>query len=265
MATDFTSKLGISLDRSSKDISSAFDRLSSGKRINRASDDAAGLAIVAALEADVKTTLQGARNAVDGVSIANIADSALGSVSDINTRQAELAAQASNGTLSDEQRASLNTEYQELNQEKQRILSTTEFNGVSVFSQNSTTLQVGTDASSNSQIQLPSTDTSSLGAGGDISTQAGAQAALDASSGQTQEIASLRGQIGAVVSRLEKAENNARNSAVESETAASRIRDADIADEAAKLTSARIRQDSTAALQAQAGKLNANTVLRLLQ
>lgn len=255
-------KLNNSIRSASNDLTKSFEKLSSGKRINKAADDAAGLAIVSALEADIKTNLQAARNAVDGISIADIADSALGQVSDITVRQQELAAQSANGTLSDDQRAALDAEYQALEQEKGRILSSTEFNGVNVFSGG--TLQVGNDSSANSQISLPSVDTASVLSAQSIATQGGAQAAIDSLNSVSSAVGALRGQVGAAVSRVEAAEQNARSEAVAAEAAASRIRDVDVAEESAKLTASRIRQQSSVALQAQAGNINADTVLRLL-
>lgn len=254
--------LGRSLSRDSQQISKSFEKLSSGKRITRASDDAAGLAIVNALEAEVRTSLQGARNASDGISMADIADSALGQISDISARQAELATQAANGTMDDAQRQTLNAEFQQLEQEKNRIMSTTTFNGASVFS--GSTLQVGSDGSAASQITMPTVSTSGIAAGGDISTQAAALTTLDSVKTSIDTLSKVRGEIGAVVTRVETAENGARSKAVESEGAASRIRDVDIADETAKLTAASIRQQGTVALSAQTGKLNADMVMRLL-
>lgn len=264
MASDIGSKLSANLFGSSNQISKSFQKLSSGKRINSASDDAAGLAIVSQLESSVKTSIQGARNAVDGISVASIAEGALSQVTDITSRQQELATQAANGTVSDTQRDSLNQEYQALESEKQRIFSTTSFNGVNVFSGTDTTLQVGQSGDASSQIKLSSISSSALGSVGDISSQANAQAAIDQLKNQGQTLSESRGQIGAAVSRVSIAEQGARNNAVESEGAASRIRDADVAEEAAKLTSAKIRQHTTTALVAQAGKLTADSVLRLL-
>jgi flagellin len=261
---DFSSNLRVSLNNFSQQLSNSFQKLASGKRINKASDDAAGLAIVSALESDVSTELQGARNANDGQSIADIADSALGAVSDITTRQQELASESANGTLSDQQRTTLNDEFQSLEQEKSQIFSTTQFNGVSVFNGQGTTLQVGTTGGANSQITLPSGDTSTLSSAQDISTQGGAQSAIDALNTHSQNISSLRGQVGAVSSRIDAASENARNNAVESESAASRIRDVDVAEEKSNEVGASIRQQATTALIAQASQLSAQSVLKLL-
>lgn len=247
-------------------LNNSQERLSSGKRINRASDDAAGLAIVSSLESETRTAAQAVRNASDGISVANVADSALGNISDITARQQELATQAANGTLSDEQRSTLNNEFQQLSQERDRILSTTEFNGQKVFNNEGTTLQVGTGSDANSQIKLPSVDTSSLSTSSlDISTQDGAKAAIDNLNDQTQSVASRRGEIGAAVSRVDVASNSAQSQSTEAEAAASRIRDADIADEAAKSVAAKILVQGSTAVAAQGGKLTADMVQKLLQ
>ncbi len=261
MAID-SSKITRQLDLSGQEVNKSLQKLSTGKRINKSSDDAAGAAIVAQLEASVKVTNQGARNALDGISIASIADSALGSLSDITARQQELAAQAANGTLGTEQRAALDAEYQQLSQEANRITQTAQYNGVSVFSGSS--LQVGSDGSSTSQISTPTVSTSSVVSSGSIATQAGAQSAIDSLAQQNQNISQVRGQIGASVSRIESAERNARDSAIEAESAASRIRDADFAQETANLTASQIRQQTSTALSAQVSKINSDSVLKLL-
>ncbi|RMD85037.1 MAG: flagellin FliC, partial [Candidatus Dadabacteria bacterium] len=122
------------LSNTTKKLGSTLQRLASGKRINKASDDAAGLAIADALARDAAVLEQGNRNIQDGVSFSQIAEGAMEQIQNNNTRIAELATQAANGTLTDEQRASLNQEAQALKQENERILQTTQFNGTNVFS-----------------------------------------------------------------------------------------------------------------------------------
>lgn len=114
-------------------LSSVFERLASGQRINRASDDAAGLAIASALNTDRRVYSQGIRNINDGVSVLNIADSTLSQLSEVVTRIRELAEQASNGTFSTDQRASLDAEAQALTKEFLRIARSSEFNGINIF------------------------------------------------------------------------------------------------------------------------------------
>jgi len=131
------------LDNSSNKLSAIFERLSSGQRINRAADDAAGLAIALSLDVQTRVFTQGIRNIGDGVSALSIADSAMNSLVSIVERQKELATQAANGVFSDTQRQALNSEAQALSAEYQRILDTTTFNGVNLFDSGSLDLQNG--------------------------------------------------------------------------------------------------------------------------
>lgn len=245
-----------SSDASSK-LSDNFKKLSSGKRITSAKDDAAGLAIVASLEANTKLATQAVRNIADGFSVTQVADSALQNVSGLVERNAELASQAANGTLNDDQRATLNKEYQSNLEEINRISQTTEFNGVKLLTgSNEISIQVGPGSDANSRIAIKGIDVS--GAPSDISTIENARAALDSSRQQTSAIAGLRGDIGATESRLKVASDNNLVGAENSEAAASRIRDVDYAAEVADLTANRIRQQVDVALKAQANLASAN-------
>lgn len=243
-----------------------FEKLASGKRINSASDDPAGLAIADALAATVDTLGQATRNVADVTSAAEIADGALGQIADISSRLKELATQSANGTLSDTQRSALQSEFSALTQEAQRISETTQFNGQDLLSGNDITAQVGTNASSNSQISLNTTDASSLitaVASQNIGTQSGAQAALSAIDTFITASSSARGELGGSASRLEFAQNSI---AVEKENAAaaeSRIRDADIASTVADKVRNDILIQSNTAVNAQAN-LSAQLVLKLL-
>ncbi len=257
------------LGRASADVNRANERLSSGKRINRASDDPAGAAIAAQLAASAEVSSVAARNVSDGVSIANIADGALESASTITSRLSELATQASNGTLSDSQRSALNQEFQSLKSELDRISTTTTFNGQQLLSDSGTSfdLQVGNDGSANSQIQLRTVGVSSNGLGlgsADISTQAGAQAALTQAKAATDTVAQTRGSIGSVVSRLDTAYNTIKTSEVNQREAEDRISSADIAQEKANQVRGLILQKGNVALGAQANS-NAAAVLNLLK
>lgn len=250
------------LNEALKSQQKSIEKLSSGKRVNRASDDAAAAAISAALEADTRVARTGVRNAADGISLANIAEGSLNSLSDINARRQELAAQSANGTLSDEQRSTLNAEYQALGEEASRIISSTEFNGQNVF-QGDITLQVGTDASPHSQITLKSANVSGLVTGGDISTQGSAQTAMDSLKSESNSLSSIRGELGAQVSRVNQAQSNLETRIVENQAANSRLMDADIAQESANFVANNIRAQSATALQAQAN-LSSRVVLSLL-
>jgi flagellin len=252
------------LDQSTSQVNRSNERLSSGKRINRAADDAAGLAIAQALLAEERTLSVASRNISDGVSVSQIQDAAITSISDISVRQAELAAQASNGTLSDEQRATLNAEYQALGQEAQRIAATTEFNGVNVLS-SGVNLQVGTDSSANSQVALQGASSEALtGAIGNILTAGAAVSALDGANSRIDTAATTRGELGATASRLEFADANVVSRRENVIAAQARIEDADVATETADRLSASIRQQTSVALQAQAN-VSVSAVQRLLQ
>lgn len=251
------------LNKATNDVSKSFEKLASGKRINRAADDAAGLAIAEQLTADAATFKQASRNASDGISALSIADGALDQISQIESRKAELSAQAANGTLNDTQRQALNQEYQQLSQEQQRIAETTEFNGQKVFNSGSDTqLQVGNDSSSNSQITSGQISLSISSQ--DISTQAGAQSALDSSQSSIAAYSQQRGQIGAVTSRVNSAISNLGSAEDGVRAAESRIRDADIAEESARNVAAQIRQRAAQATLASANQ-STEQVYRLLR
>lgn len=246
------------LSSQSRALNRSFEKLATGKDINRASDNPAGLAIALDLLANADTGNVAARNISDGISTASIADGALQSASDITTRLSELATQASNGTLSSEQRSSLNNEFQALTSELDRISQTTEFNGQKLLTGNtSVALQVGTTGSADSQIalSLPGVSTSGLGITRDLSTQANAQAALDQVKTAGQTVASARGEIGSTVSRLSTAFENIKTSELNQRDAASRILDVDVAKESANLVSLQIRQQAAVAVKAQANIL----------
>jgi flagellin len=256
-----------SLNNSMLQLNNALERLSSGKRINKAKDDAAGLAIAAQLAANVSISLQGNRNAADAQSALQIADGSMSQLNNISTRMQELAAQSANGVLSDEQRQTLQTEYSQLSQEVQRITATTEFNGQKLLQDEGFTVQVGGDASADSQINVSGLDVNSLTSqmvSQDISTQAGAQAAMTEINTAIQNLSSARGSIGAITARLDAASSNNSTKAENEMTARSRIEDADIATEVANSTAARIRTQTAPALMAQSGRLNADIVLKLL-
>lgn len=256
------------LNNSTKSLRESNERLSSGKRLNSAKDDAAALAIVAALEEEIRTTRQASRNISDAVSLANIADGGLSQASEITTRLAELATQSANGTLSDDQRVALDQEFQSLSQELDRLAEGTTFNGQQLLSGGggSFTIQAGNDSSGNSQIAIttPGVSTSSLGlSGASIATAGGAQSALSAAKEATNQISAARGEIGAQVARLEVANNQNQTERVNFERAASELRDADIAAEVANRAASLIRQSAGVATLAQANQ-STGTVLRLL-
>ncbi|MCB0353307.1 MAG: hypothetical protein KDD64_07285 [Bdellovibrionales bacterium] len=252
------------IDRANQSLQKSFTRLSSGSRINKASDDAAGLAIVSALEADAATSRVASRNAVDAQSFLDIQQQTTSQLSEINVRQQELAIQASNGTLSDEQRASLDQEFQALSAEAARITSSAEFNGVKVFG-SQVNVQVGNDSSGDSTISTQNLSSAELTSQGlSIADSSSALASLDSLKQAQSNIAQANSSIGAVQSRLSRAEDLSETKRLGSLTAASRIRDADVAEEVANTVAANTRLQIDTALNAQSN-LNAGAVLRLLK
>jgi flagellin len=226
------------LENATQGSGKASNRLSSGKRINYASDDAAGLAIAKQLlnEAAVRTV--GSDNVGYAQSVNAVVSSAIEAVTGISLRLSELAAQAANGTYSAEQRDALQNEYSQLQQEAVRISETTEFNGQKLLTDgSSTSYQVGPDGSSSSTIQSGGSGISSILAGlpSNISSQSAAQSALDGLQATQSKLSQQQGQIGATSSRLEYANNVNKATSDNLRAAASRIEDADIAKETADL------------------------------
>lgn len=138
------------LGKTTQELARSFERLSSGLRINRASDDAAGLAIADSLRSDRRVLLQGMRNLNDGISLISIAESAVTELKSIVLRVQELAGQAASGTYSTEQRIAMDNEAQALVEEFNRITETTDFNGINLFSNQTIAIQAGNDSSSTS-------------------------------------------------------------------------------------------------------------------
>jgi flagellin len=246
-------------------LSDVFEKLSSGQRINKASDDAAGLAIADSLRADQRLASVAIRNANDGVSVVAIADGALAQISAVLTRMAELAEQSANGVFSNDQRSALQNEFVALGSEIQRIADTTTFNGVKLLSGTSSiTLQIGLDNSTDSRLTISNVqaqlqniglaDAGSKQLNRAVSTQDAAQTALDTVKAAISSISSIRGSLGATESRLRVAINNLQVARENFAAAESRIRDADIAFEAAELTRLTILQQAGSAVLAQANQ-----------
>jgi len=249
------------LQNQTNNLQNNFKKLSSGLRVNSASDDAAGLAVATELLTSARIDDQGSRNISDALSATNIAEGAIGSASDITSRLNELATQASNGTLSASQRSSLNTEYQALASELDRISQTTQFNGVQLLGGNT---EIGVQAGQTGlSIKFPGVSSSGLGLASNLSSQESARAALDESKAAVEALAQARGDIGSSVARLDTAYENIRSSSVASKSAASQILDADFAEVSSKLAASKIGQQASVAINAQAN-LQAQNVLKLL-
>lgn len=257
------------LRESSGALQTAFERLSSGLRINRARDDAAGLAIAESLKADARVATVAIRNASDGVSVISIADQSIGQIGNVLTRLAELAEQSANGVYGNVQRSALQNEFNALTQEMERIALTTKFNGLNLLSGTSEVIfQVGFDGTSLSQITYSgvqatlqalglaqagtSTMIYSISGATDVESQSAARLALDAINDAITSVTRNRGTLGAAEARLEVAVNNLQVARENFKAAESRIRDADVAAEAAELTRLNILQQAGAAVLAQA-------------
>ena len=259
------------LSLASDALSRTYEKLSSGQRINRASDDAAGLAIADALRSDQRIAAVAVRNANDGISTIAIADAALGQIGNVLTRMAELSEQSANGVFSVVQRSALQNEFVALASEIERIAVTTEFNGVKLISSGNTlTLQVGFDAASTSQISFTGVQgtLAALGLAGPNASalsysinassielgQSASRAALDAVNAAIESLAATRGTLGAVESRLLATIQNLAVARENFAAAESRIRDVDVASEAAELTRLSILQQAGSAVLAQANQ-----------
>lgn len=246
------------LNKNSVGLGTALQRLSSGLRVNSSVDDAAGLAVAAKMEAQARGLTVAMRNASDGISYAQTADSALQSVGDILQRMRELATQSLNGAISDTERGFINQEFTQLQSEATRIEGVAQLNGTSVFG--SFTFQVGAGATDT----LAATFSSTSITGTSVSTTAAASTALSSIDAWINSIASQRATIGGVQSRLTTTITYLE-AARENQTAArSRIMDADFAAETAQLTRYQILQQAGTAMVAQANALPQN-VLSLLR
>lgn len=259
------------LGQATNDLSATFERLSSGQRINRASDDAAGLAIADALRASQRIASVAMRNANDGISTISITDGALGEISSVLQRLGELAEQSANGVFSTQQRSALQNEFSALGSEIERIAVTTTFNGVNLLSAgNSITLQVGFDSQSSAQIQVNSVrgTLNALGLANSNSSalsfslngttidagQSASRLALDAVNSAIGSLAQTRGTLGAAEARLRVSINSLSVARENYASAESNIRDVDVASEAAELTRLGILQQASAAVLAQANQ-----------
>ncbi len=267
----FSSLLGgnnTTLNQTLNKLSESFSRLSTGSRINKASSDPAGQALASALESVIVQVGQASRNVGDALSAISIADGAAEQVQNLNIRIQELATQSANGTLSDSDRAALQAEYSSTVQEIQRISETTQFNGIKLLDGGSASIQVGIDNSPSSTLNVGGLNVKDLAsslASQNISTQAGAQAALDAAQNFSETLSSERSSsLGAAQARLDSIDSSLAAKRQTDQEALSRIQDVDYAEEIAQATALTIRAQTSTALQAQTYNLNANVIKTLL-
>ena len=244
-------------------LQSAMERLSSGKRINSAKDDAAGLAIANSMTSQIRGMSQAIRNANDGISLAQTADGALNEVTNMLQRIRELAVQSASGTYSDDDRTNLQSEVTELGAQIDAIISDTTFNGVTVFGSSDVTVDIQTGYGSADQTTLTITglDVSSA-SGADIS--GGDAGVLDDVDDALKAVATTRASLGAGQSRLESVVNNLSNQVANLSDARSRIEDADFSAETTNLAKAQILSQASTAMLAQANQ-SQQDVLSLLR
>ena len=250
------------LSMSQGSLATSMQRLSSGLRVNNSKDDAAGLAIADRMNAQVRGINVAIRNANDGISLAQTAEGALSTATDVLQRMRELAVQAQNGTNGTSDRANLDAEYQQLSSEISRIATQTKFNGNAIVgaSAGPVIFQIG----ANSGDTLTITTSTIVGVTGDLTTQANASTALAAIDTQLDVITTQRAVYGASMNRFQFAISSLQITGENQSAARGRIMDADFAVETANLSRAQILQQAGTAMVAQANQLP-QQVLQLLQ
>ena len=274
----------MNLSKSAGSLETSIARLSSGLRVNSAKDDAAGLAIAERMSAQIRGFDVASRNANDGISLLQVADGALGKITDNLQRMRELGVQSKNGTLNDTDRANLNREFSELANEVGRVATGTSFNDNNVFESGnkSVELQVGAGNETTDTLEINLTDDgtatgndlqTTLGgatqaliatAFGGVDSAANAETAIDTIDTAIDDITNLRSTVGAGLSRLEQVASSLETNSSNLSSARGRIMDADFAKETANLTRSQILQQAGTGMLAQANQLP-NNVLSMLR
>jgi len=256
-----------SLGRTNKNLANSLSRISSGMRINKAADDAAGLGVATNLETSISSTRVAMRNTNDGISIIQTAESASNEVTDILQRMRELAVQSSSETLDDDERSYIQDEFLELSEEIERISAVTEFNGVALTNNTSTQIdvQVGIQNATTSRISIDLGDlrATSLGVAStqiSLSNATSAQSALDNIDTALDSVNGVRSGLGAVQNRLDSALNNSQVYTEALSSAEASIRDTDFATETSELTKLQIMQQAGVAALAQAKNINQSVI-----
>ena len=256
------------LTGSQSSLSTSMARLSSGLRVNSAKDDAAGLAIAERMNAQVKGMNVAARNANDGISLAQTAEGAMGKIGENLQRMRELAVQAANGTNGTSDWKAISAEFEALAAENTRVATGTKFNGLAVLDGSTATFtfQVGANTTAGvDTIDVDMEDLSALGSASlTIGSAANATAAITALDTDLDTVNGARATLGAAQNRFEAVVSNLQTSAENASAARGRIMDADFAAETANLSRAQILQQAGTAMLAQANQLPQN-VLSLLR
>jgi flagellin len=254
-------------------LQNAMERLSTGKRINSAKDDAAGLAIASTMTAEIRGMNQAVRNANDGISWAQTAEGALSEVTNMLQRIRELAVQSANGTYSDDDRTNLNEEVSALTAQITNILATTEFNGTRIFNSSasgtsysaqagSISIQVGSNNGDTIDLEFDSLTDGTTSTS--VATSSDANDAIDDVDDMLADVNTVRASLGASQSRLQSVVNNLTNNVNNLSDARSRIEDTDFSQETTNLAKAQILSQAATAMLAQANQSQQN-VLSLLR
>ncbi|WP_178861200.1 flagellin N-terminal helical domain-containing protein [Thiomicrorhabdus cannonii] len=262
------------LDQTSSEQKTAMERLTSGLRINKAADDAAGLAVTTGMTTQIRGTDMAIRNVNDGISLTQTMDGAMEEVVNMLQRMRELGVQSLNGTYSDDNRAQMNAEYDQLAAEIQRVGQTTKFNETPLMNGSASTagsikIHAGWEKGSNNKIQIPVFNVSNLG-GSLVASTLGlakvshASATLNVLDQKMSNINTIRAKWGALQNRLESTVSNLNNVNENMSAARSRIMDADFAKESANLARTQVLQQAGMSMLSQANQMSQN-VMQLLQ
>ena len=247
-------------------LATSVGRLSSGMRINSASDDAAGLGISENLSANIRSMAQAQRNANDGISMSQVAEGSMNDMQGIVSRMRELSVQSSNSTLGDNERGYIQTEFTQLSSEIDRISKVTDFNGQKLLNgaaSSGLTFQIGIQNTANDRLSMSITklDTSTLGStslhisAASLSTAANAQLAIGTFDKAIQQLSQARAKVGATQNRMTVTVSNLAVTQENLTAANSRIRDVDVAQESANLTKSQILSQAGLAVLSQANQL----------
>jgi len=242
-------------------LQKSFNKLSSGYRINTAADDAAGLAISESMKSQIRSYTVAERNASDGISMAQTAEGALGEVHNILGRMRELGVQASNGSLTQQDRDFLQTEFSSLQAEIGRIQQSAKFNGKELVNNSTTsiTFQVGLGNTASDQITIDfgGLSLSAVAASASLSgsTATNALASLSTIDDAITSVSVARSNFGAAMNRLDVATSNIQTMRLNLSAANSRIRDVDVADETSKMSRNQVLTQAGVSVLAQANQL----------
>ncbi|MBS0481447.1 MAG: flagellin FliC [Proteobacteria bacterium] len=254
-----------------KMLGTAMERLSTGKRINSAKDDAAGLAIASSMTSQVRGMGQAIRNANDGISLASTAEGSLNEVTNMLQRVRELAVQSASGTYQDAtDRTYMQKEVDELTSQINQVIQNSGFNGVKLFDGSTATVKIQTGANGADTVNLTMANLTTLAANGgaagsyDVSSATTANALLGTIGTEIDTISGARATLGAGQSRLESVVNNLTNNVTNLSDARSRIEDADYSSETTAMAKAQILNQASTAMIAQANQSQQN-VLSLLR